>query len=86
MSKKERSTKPRPRVRVADPPWNSSVEGVLKQALVLHAQHAYTDVVVIATRRTTSEGVTPIDTLTFTTDRFRIAGIVRWALDTLLHR
>ncbi len=82
MSKKPRVTKPK--VRVADLPWNASVEGVLQQAVKLHAEHHYTDVVVIATRRTTSEGVTPIDTLTFTRDRFRIAGIVRWALDRLL--
>ncbi len=82
MSKKSHSTKPR--LRVADLPWNSSVEGVLKQAVKLHAEHGYTDVVIIATRRTTSDGVTPIDTLTFTTDRFRIAGIVRWALDRML--
>jgi hypothetical protein len=87
MSKKDRpATKPRARVRVAEPAWNASVEGVLKQALLLHGEHRYTDVVVIGVRRTTSDGVTPIDTLTFTTDKFRIAGIVRWALDTLLHR
>ena len=84
MSKKKPSTKHR--VRVAEPAWNTSVEGVLRQALVLHAEHRYTDVVVIGVRRTTNEGATPIDTLTFTNDKFRIAGIVRWALDTLLHR
>jgi hypothetical protein len=73
-------------VRVADLPWNSSVEGVLKQAVKLNTEHAYTDVVVIATRRATADGVTPIDTLTFTTDRFRLAGIIRWALDRMLAR
>jgi hypothetical protein len=82
MSKKPKP--PRTKVRVADLPWNSSVEGVLKQSIKLHLEHGYTDVVIIATRRTTSDGVTPIDTLTFTTDRFRIAGIVRWALDRML--
>lgn len=83
MSKK---AKPRPRVRVQDLPWNASVEGVLQQALKLHAEHHYTEVVVIAVRRRSSDGATPIDTLTFTTDKFRIAGIIRWALDTILHR
>lgn len=82
--KKKREAADKPRVRVAELPWNASVEGVLKHALSLHASHDYTDVVVIATRRTTRDGVTPIDTLTFTHDKFRIAGIVRWALDRML--
>lgn len=88
MSKKghKPAAEPKPRVRVAEPAWNTSVDGVLRQALKLHTEHRYTDVVVIGVRRTTSEGATPIDTLTFTTDKFRVAGIIRWALDTLLHR
>ncbi len=84
MSRKSLSTKPR--IRVAEPLWNSSVEGVLTHALEMHAKHGYTDIVVIGTRRTTPEMVTPIDTLTFTTDKFRVAGIIRWALDRLLAR
>lgn len=84
MSKKPRA--PKPKVRVADLPWNASVEGVLQQALKLHTEHGYTDVAIIATRRTTSDGVTPIDTLTFTKDKFRLAGIIKWALDKLVHR
>lgn len=84
MSKKPHPKKPK--VRVADLPWNASVEGVLRHALEMHTKNGYTDIVVIGARRTTSDGVTPIDTLTFTTDKFRIAGIVRWALDRLLSR
>lgn len=82
MSKKP----PRARLRVEEPPWNASVDGVLQQALRLNKEHRYTEVVVIAVRPATRDGVTPIDTLTFTRDKFRIAGIIRWALDTLLHR
>lgn len=76
MAKKPKA--PRPRLRVDEIPWNSSPEGVLDRGRELHREHRFVDVVVI--------GVRPdggVDVLTFTRDRFRIVGIVRWALDRL---
>jgi hypothetical protein len=76
----------KPKVRVADLPWNASVEGVLKHALELHAQHHFTDVVVVGVRKQEPNAVTPIDILHFTSDRFRIVGIMRYAIDRILGR
>ena len=82
MSKKPKE--PKPRVRVPDLPWNASVEGVLEQALKIHAEHRYTEVVVIGVRAKDREGLALIDTLIHTKDGFRLAGIIQWALNRLL--
>lgn len=81
--KQKKAASSKPKVRV-DLPWNSTVDGVLKHAISIHEAHGYTDIIVIATRRTQADGVTPIDTFTFTSDRFRLAGIVQWALSRML--
>lgn len=75
MSKKNQTKR---RFRVADIAWNETPEGVLDMARRLHREHRFTDVVVIGVRKDGS-----VDTLTYTNDRYRVVGIVRWALDRL---
>lgn len=68
----------KPRLRVDGPDWHSTTSGVLRRALSQHLEHDYTDVVVIGVRK---DGV--VETLAYapSQDRYRIAGIVRFALD-----
>jgi len=69
---------PKPRLRVDGPDWHSTTSGVLRRALSQHLEHDYTDVVVIGVRK---DGV--VETLAYapSQDRYRLAGIVRFALD-----
>ena len=64
------------RVRIEEPPWNSSVAGVLGEATKRNTLHRFADVIVIGVHE---DGA--MDVLTSSRDRFRLIGVVRAALD-----
>ena len=70
-------------MRVDEPAWHETASGVLERARRSHLEHDYTDVVVIGLRRDGG-----IDTLTYSgaRDRYRLAGLIRVALDRFCGR
>jgi len=63
-----------------DEPWNKSVEGVLRKALEEHEEHGFSDLVIVGLR---AGG--PV-TLTFSRDRLRLLGLLKWASDLMTDR
>ncbi len=76
MSKRTKEI--RVRKRVEEPHWSETTAGLLEHAKQLTAQHQHTDLVVIAVRK---DG--KVDILPYGNDRYRLIGILRWAMDRI---
>lgn len=61
-------------------PWNTSVEGVLRKALEEHEKRGYTDLIIVGLN---AEGPA---TFTFSSDRLRALGLLKWASDLMTSR
>jgi len=68
-----------------DEHWNKSVEGVLRKALEMHDGGAYSDIVIVGLRLD-EQGVARPDVFSFSRDKLRVLGLMKWATDLIVSR
>ncbi len=69
-----------------DAHWNKSVEGVLRRALEMHEDgHGYSDIVIVGLRLN-AQGFGSPDVFSFSRDKLRVLGLMKWATDIIVSR
>ena len=67
-----------------DEHWNRSIEGVLRRALEEHEKHGYTDIAIVGLR--SEDGVARPDVYSYSRDKLRVLGLLKWATDIIVGR